>query len=401
MLLLCTSKVRGHMPAKWIKWLLWLIILIRFVIFAPTIYYNIHATNHSNVINNHAQLYNGTYGTAIVTGQRFTERWGAAVFYYSLASWFPSFVFMPPLHLPFTVVDTTLAVFVSMATHYQSAYSPRNNSDCHNPEFPGMQRPPGTNESFFEAAARLNATVSTPTNMCLSFVKEWQYGVTLSFFYALMSLLGIILFFGAIRDAKQQGTSVSVMFRELGNDICWCLLLIPKAFLIFFLILYAIPLISFRCLPLSVKAPIRCARRYMIKSRLGTEQNTKIALKKSKSMSNKSKKSPGRYQGGEGSHTELAQFLGVYDILILIAKDLHYIDVMNLALVSKSVRKSVLPSYDLARRLPIYKLYTCNADDKRSCWKPFSITWRPAYHTAHHATMNTLLMFRMHIQKGS
>ena len=187
--------------------------------------------------------------------------------------------------------------------------------------------------------------------------------------YALMSLLGIILFFGAISDAKKHGTSGWDMLKELGEDLWTCLIYVPKTLLIIIVaVSYFVPFAFFRCLPLSVKTPVRSARRYTIKTGLGVEQNTQFFLTELKSGFKKSRKTTERYQGGEGSHTQLAQFLGVYDILVMVAKDLHYIDVMNLARVSKSVRESVLPSNDLARRLPIFKLYTCDADDKRSCW---------------------------------
>ena len=180
MLLLCSSsKVRHRTPPKWVNLLLWLIFMFRCVVFAPSIYYMNHATNHHNVIKDHAQLYNGTYGTAVVTGEKFADTWSLALFYYNIAAWIPAFLFIPPLYLPFTIAETVLTVFVSSATHRQTGYAPHNKKDCHNPMIFGTQPPPGTNESFFAAAARLNATVSTPTQMCESFVKEWQFGITI------------------------------------------------------------------------------------------------------------------------------------------------------------------------------------------------------------------------------
>jgi len=178
MLLLFSSKVRHGTPPKWITLLFWPIILSRFIVFAPSLYYKVYATNHHNVIKDHAQLYNGTYGTAVVTGERLADTWGSALFLYNIAAWMPTVLFIPPLHLPFTIAETVLTVFVSLATHHQTGYAPHNKKDCHNPMIFGMQPPPGANESFFAAAARLNATVSTPVQMCESFVKEWQFGMT-------------------------------------------------------------------------------------------------------------------------------------------------------------------------------------------------------------------------------
>lgn len=80
-------------------------------------------------------------------------------------------------------MDTAITVYISMATHYQTSYVPRNEKACNpdqNPGFYDMQRPAGLNESFFEAAARLNGTVTTPKGMCETFVEEWQYGLAIS-----------------------------------------------------------------------------------------------------------------------------------------------------------------------------------------------------------------------------
>lgn len=87
------------------------------------------------------------------------------------------------MSLPFTAVDIAITVYLSIATHYQNGYRPPGESACdphRNDNFHDMQRPAQANESFFEAAARLNATVTTPQKMCESFFHEWQYGVALS-----------------------------------------------------------------------------------------------------------------------------------------------------------------------------------------------------------------------------
>ena len=75
-----------------------------------------------------------------------------------------------------------------------------------------------------------------------------------------------------------------------------------------------------------------------------------------------------RYQGGDGERSPLSDFLGVYDIFILIIEELHYLDVINLSQVSKSVRQSVLPPEDFERRLWVIECYTCRSPSKFRCW---------------------------------
>jgi hypothetical protein len=153
--------------------------VIRFTVFAPFGYYWAHATTHWKVINTHAQLSNGFYPIAIVSGEKIASKWGTFAFYWNFAAWIPTFWFPPPLNLPFTIIDTVITVYISLATHYQTGYAPHSKKSCNGAAY-DWYKPPGANESFFQAAARLNGTVTTPVRMCRSFVEEWQYGVALS-----------------------------------------------------------------------------------------------------------------------------------------------------------------------------------------------------------------------------
>lgn len=87
----------------------------------------------------------------------------------------------PPFSLVFGLVDLALAIMLCLITQLQTAYSPHDVDRCKgSPGTHDWQRPLGSNESFFDAAARLNATATDSFHMCKSFVQEWQYGVTLS-----------------------------------------------------------------------------------------------------------------------------------------------------------------------------------------------------------------------------
>lgn len=80
------------------------------------------------------------------------------------------------------------------------------------------------------------------------------------------------------------------------------------------------------------------------------------------------KNSKSRYEGGyEGKGTTFTDFL-CYDVLVLIARDLHYVDLVNLSLVSKSVRDVVFPRSDFATRSEHFKIYSCDELTKTQCW---------------------------------
>lgn len=70
----------------------------------------------------------------------------------------------------------------------------------------------------------------------------------------------------------------------------------------------------------------------------------------------------------DGNPTPLANFLSIYDILILITEELHYTDIVHLTQVSKSVREAIIPTTDYAQRLAHFRLYTCSPTTKTQCW---------------------------------
>ena len=154
--------------------------LIRFVVLVPIVLYWSYAVGHYKLVSRNVELHNGTYDTAILVGENLARKWSTMLFVWNLGVWFPSLLLSPPLNLPITIVDTVATVYISMATHYQIGYVPHKLKACHDPAGLEMQRPPGTNESFFAAAGRLNETMASPTRMCVDFVKEMQYGVTIS-----------------------------------------------------------------------------------------------------------------------------------------------------------------------------------------------------------------------------
>ncbi|KAF1832660.1 hypothetical protein BDW02DRAFT_419576 [Decorospora gaudefroyi] len=344
-------------------------ILIRFVVLAPTVFYQKHASKHYEIISDHAKLHDGTYDTAIFVGEKIANRWASVVFYWNISIAIASAVFIPPFNFPIVVVDTLATVYLSLATHYQTGYVPHSKSACHLSDTSLMQPPQGVNESFFAAAARLNATAALPADICANFVEEWQYGITLSFFYALMALIGIYAICSTLREVKKTGKSLRNMFGDMGKLVWQLVIGIAKCLVVSsWCLIWLIPQMFFRYLPRNIQGPIRSVRRYIVKLGLGATQKTELTMVELTTELQKKKNGNQRYQGGDGEPTQLATFLSVYDILVLVSEQLHYIDIITLSRVSKSVRESVLPSQDFSRRLKIFRLYSCQPDHKLDCW---------------------------------
>jgi hypothetical protein len=174
--------------------------VIKFILFAPAGYYWTYGSTHWNVIKAHAVLHNGFYDPAIAVGEKIASDWGTFAFFWNIvrifryaretryiayltrsqAAWVPALWFPPPLNFPFTIVDTVTTVYIARATHYQTGYVPHTKGSCGTAAY-DWHRPAGANESFFEAAGRLNGTAVAPVKMCRTFVEEWQYGITVSY----------------------------------------------------------------------------------------------------------------------------------------------------------------------------------------------------------------------------
>lgn len=186
-----------------------------------------------------------------------------------------------------------MTVYLARATHFQTGFSPHSKGACNG--FAGAaytwHRPAGANESFFEAAGRLNSTVATPVKMCRSFVEEWQYGVTLTVFAIFISTSETVAFFGTLAGARQRGETLKDMAASGVDALLGCASLIPKLTVVLVAgILYFLPEWAFRCLPLSIKSKGRFGRRFALKTGLALEQETELEVVRLKGMYRMSKR---------------------------------------------------------------------------------------------------------------
>jgi hypothetical protein len=148
-------------------------------------------------------------------------------------------------------------------------------------------------------------------------------------------------------------------------------LLIPRGLLYLLIaIMWFLPEWFYRCLlPTSVKSKVRVGRRYALKNGHALAQTAELEVIELKSMYKERTINRGpRYSGGTVTPSLLADFLSVYDMLMVVTQELHYTDVMALSCVSKSVRKAMLPAEFLEQRLHAFRRYTCSDKQQQSCW---------------------------------
>ncbi len=190
------------------------------------------------------------------------------------------------------------------------------------------------------------------------------------FFYAFIVLLGLAAFLNHLRLVKTEGISLW----KPAYDTAKAMILYPFQLIlaclfgVLWLLPFLIPQMFFRALPIAIKAPIRSGRRHAIKAALGMKQKLSLKSRELTKQMESEKHKKARYQGGAGEKSPLSEFLGIYDIFMLVIEDLHYLDVMNLSQVSKSVREAVLPVHDFDRRRFVIECYTCRSSSKFKCW---------------------------------
>jgi hypothetical protein len=63
----------------------------------------------------------------------------------------------------------------------------------------------------------------------------------------------------------------------------------------------------------------------------------------------------------------LANFL-CHDILMLIAEQAHYIDLINLSMTSRSLRQAILPPSEIGARSERLRIHACENGTKSQCW---------------------------------
>lgn len=152
-----------------------------------------------------------------------------------------------------------------------------------------------------------------------------------------------------------------------------CLIVLPRLLgWILAGILYFLPESIFRCLPMSIKTPVRQCRRYVTKIGQGAGQRVEIKMIASKKQREAGELAMLAYRAGRGQKCPLSEFLSVYDILLLVTQHLHYVDIEVLGLVSKSVREAVIPHQDMVHRLSVFEKYTCQNFNRggmsAKCW---------------------------------
>lgn len=115
------------------------------------------------------------------------------------------------------------------------------------------------------------------------------------------------------------------------------------------------------CLPKRMQQPIRFSSRVAGKWGYHTTASAKGRLRQ---IPHHLARSPHKKAGGDRA----LETILLYDILLLIAPKLHYVDIVNLSMASKRVRAAVFPVSEVYGKERELRLYSCYGNAKSACW---------------------------------
>lgn len=117
----------------------------------------------------------------------------------------------------------------------------------------------------------------------------------------------------------------------------------------------------FLCLPKQMQRPIHFSTRYA--SKWGFYQKSSANIKLGQI--------PRHHHRGvikkEAADMALVNAL-LYDIVVLIAPKVHYVDLVNMSMTSKRVRATMFPTTEEKVRYRQLRLYSCYGNTKSECW---------------------------------
>ncbi|OAG02043.1 uncharacterized protein CC84DRAFT_981693 [Paraphaeosphaeria sporulosa] len=330
-------------------------ILLRFAILIPLGLCQSVAKTHWKAIGSYPKL-RDAYSLQIRAGEHMAFKWSQVNFCYHLAALIPSTFLLSPVNIIFAIPDVVLLTYLSLAITSQESYSPKN-MDCQDPTSL-------SNPVFLQAAASLGLLMDVE-RACEEFKQQRNFAVVTCALVASMVFFNICnCFFACVRLGKEVNSSkISHSQLPIWKQLLPTLMLPFREFMVlcFWILLY-VPCLTFRRFPASVQSRVLFAMRCRVKSFQGRFQQRKPA------QCAQTDHNGAWMTALQGKNTDapLAEFLCVYDVLVMVTTHLHYVDITNLSLVSRRIHKTLLPAKDAPSNF--LRTYSCNPGFKARCY---------------------------------
>ncbi|KAK2768345.1 hypothetical protein FQN54_000199 [Arachnomyces sp. PD_36] len=335
-----TEPVRGTgLPAA----------ILRFGGFIPTLMTGIRNLNHYRLLRHHLELGDAPYNqhsisaqyAAAITVRPYPSRYirsrkltttvqGIVCFVWSVPTFVLTAFTVPNATFVIGCVDLIFAIVFSIASGLQGAYIPHTKGTCEHAE--SWQVPSGT-PSFFQGIANFPGNHNSAEEICKEYYTTWCILVATT------------------------GTGLTILRQRLKYICCPLCPLFPR----------------FRYI---LGYTRKCLQRIRYQEHKSSSGFISLRIPNGRSKTNAGLiKILSSGQPAEGfnlsekpSTPQKGTCHGSYDVLELVSRQLHHIDVVNLSLASKSVRKAIFPSFMQGSRPGRLRVYTCAEDGKTTCW---------------------------------
>ncbi|ORY09935.1 hypothetical protein BCR34DRAFT_602525 [Clohesyomyces aquaticus] len=303
---------------------LWVIKLFEIIPVAITAF---AAKKLYDLVAKNPELQSPLYGRHILVAQQLVYYGCVILFPWLFISCALMFKFRGSWLLLYGMIDLSLTMVIIVGLAFQDRYLPASTKACRKAE---EWKVNGDHMSFFSQAAAHN-TKDTAAGKCKSFVSTWELGLCVAFFHMIVSYVGIFF--------DEREFSILNPFRPL-----------------FYLILAVIG--PFYYFYINIVPRIRFAFFYLVKLPSGLRGLKTLRFEKPTPY-------VPRYDSMTISNPKLQQILTIEHVLLNVVDYLHYDDIINLSLTSKSVREAVYPGRDLQHRLPKLLKRSCNQGSTR------------------------------------
>ena len=284
--------------------------------------------------------------------------------------WIPTGLASGIVLLLIAAADVGFTVLLGFVVSQQALYVPHSKTECG--EVAPTFQVPASNASFFQAAGALNGTGDAPVSswdVCNNFVDQWALGAAILILMGLLSLSNLVGGAASLDDGPKSATAIWGALYGLGRLVVALLTWFP-----FWAIATGTAWAYRKIVPLPIRNRLLFVWRYLCKylQRLPLPifRRPKRHAKKPWTPRPKLVPPPGPrlvlLLDEKASTDPLARNL-LFDVLALVARDLHYIDLQNLGLTSRSLREAVFPANDAERRR-LLRGYSCRKGHKTRCW---------------------------------
>ncbi|KAF2811251.1 uncharacterized protein BDZ99DRAFT_298409 [Mytilinidion resinicola] len=325
----CGSYKHAKMPEADEKGTVGCILFLRFCEVIVVGILAFAAKDNYQLVKDHDQLSRPPYNKNVILSQELLYAGSMAAFGWTFVGFGLILTWKGWAIFWYGLVDLTLSLVMAVGAAMQASYLPATLTTCKKADTWQVH---GDYPSFFALAASYRSREDA-NDRCHSFVLVWILGVVVIVFQMLIAYIGI---FSDIRE--------------------YSILNPYRPFAWFVVIVFG--------------GPYWLACATVRRSRFLYRLLKKVArqLRGCKPIEfEKPPKYVPNYSGIKISNPKLENIFNIEHLLLPIASNLHYDDLINLSLTSKSVREAVFPAGDYEHRVRKLKAYSCNNNTKSRC----------------------------------